>query len=58
MGHEIRPARVDDYEAVCALYASLDAHHVQVDPLHFRPYQGPGPTPAPLHPYPPTHLVV
>jgi len=44
MSELIRIARVDDYEAVCTLYKGLDKYHVEVDPNHFRSYEGPART--------------
>src|SRR5215831_15484617 len=40
-GVEIRRATMDDYDAVCALFRELDAHHVELLPDNFRPFGGP-----------------
>lgn len=41
MSIHIRIALLKDYEGVCALYAGLDAHHVDIDPSKYRAYEGP-----------------
>ena len=37
----IRPARPEDYEALCALFDELDEFHRQARPDFFRPFDGP-----------------
>ena len=36
-----RPARLDDYETLCALFDELDEFHRQARPDFFRPFDGP-----------------
>ena len=38
---EIRRATIDDYEALCGLFAQLDALHVELLPENFRSFDGP-----------------
>jgi GNAT superfamily N-acetyltransferase len=40
----IRPARLDDYETLCALFDELDEFHRRARPDFFRPFDGPART--------------
>jgi hypothetical protein len=42
----IRPARLEDHAALCALFNELDEFHRQARPDFFRPFDGPARTPG------------
>ena len=38
---KIRPATREDYDAICALFAELDRHHVTIDSTNYCDFEGP-----------------